>query len=81
MKDLQKIISQYQGQGIGLEIIRGRQTKIIHLVPRQNHPSDEGAMGVVLTNTIIQKYPWYIAVWLGIKSTFYLHHKKIKKHI
>lgn len=70
---LQKIVNQYRGQKIALKIVRGRhQLKTIQIIPRQNPPANEGAMGVVLANTIIQKYPWYISIWMGIKSTFRL---------
>ncbi|HHD92098.1 MAG TPA: RIP metalloprotease RseP [Candidatus Portnoybacteria bacterium] len=68
----QKIIGQNKGKKITLKLLRDGKNIDISIVPRINPPAGEGAMGVALVNTVIQKHSFFESIWLGVKSTFYL---------
>jgi len=63
--DIQTFISQNKGEEVTIEILRGKETKNINLVPRVDPPPGEGAMGVTLMKTGVVSYPWYEAIWRG----------------
>ena len=63
-------ISQNKGQEIILEIKRGAQILEIKGVPRTDHPSDEGALGVSLVKTAIISYPVHEAFVRGAITTY-----------
>ncbi len=55
--DFQSIIEENKGQEVILETGNG---KIINVVPRVDHPEDEGPLGVVLGNTAVVNYDGFI---------------------
>lgn len=55
-------------QLITLEIEDGNELQSIQLVLKENE--DRGVMGVSLIEVGLIKYPFFSAIWLGIKSTF-----------
>jgi len=58
------------GQPTEIAIERdGKPAGIVTLVPRQNPPPGEGAIGIAIDDTVIRQYPIWTALWLGIKST------------
>jgi regulator of sigma E protease len=63
-------ISQNKGQEIILEIKRGAQILEIKGVPRTDHPSDEGALGISLVKTAIISYPVHEAFVRGAITTY-----------
>jgi regulator of sigma E protease len=69
IEDLQKHTLDHLGEPIVLTIQRGDQTLDITVIPRTSHPPDEGPIGITLTpRTTIQRYPWYKALWMGLKE-------------
>ncbi len=47
------------------------KTQTVILTPRVHYPSNEGAMGVAISNTfLIKHYPWYQAPFVGLKESF-----------
>lgn len=70
ISDLQIFINENKGKEISFEINRGKESIDIKLTPRINPPESEGAIGVALVKTGIISYPWYQAIWLGLKSAF-----------
>ena len=42
------------------------------MVPRINPPPGQGALGILLAETGIVKYPWYLAAIKGIENSFYI---------
>jgi len=70
VKDVQGFAEQYKGKEVVLTIERGKEVFDVKLTPRENPPSGEGAMGVGLTRTAFQSYPWYQAPLKGIQATF-----------
>jgi regulator of sigma E protease len=44
-------------------------TETLSITPRKKYPSNEGAMGVAISqNSTIKKYPWYEAPFVGTKE-------------
>ncbi|MBI2052136.1 MAG: site-2 protease family protein [Candidatus Sungbacteria bacterium] len=41
----------------------------VKIVPRENPPAEEGALGVALARTGVVKSPWYLFLWNGLKDT------------
>lgn len=74
IKSADKLISYtkaHLGKTITLRINKkGLRIKNIEIVPRTKYPSNEGAMGVAVSqNVIIKKYPWYQAPFVGLKES------------
>ncbi len=67
--DMQKFVDEHKGQEITLTIQRGDEVLEKTLVPRVNHPENEGPLGIALARTAIISYPWYRALIMGITST------------
>ena len=70
--DMQKFVDEHKGQEITLTIQRGDKILEKTLVPRVNHPENEGPLGIALARTAIVSYPWYRALIMGITSTINL---------
>jgi regulator of sigma E protease len=69
MQDLQQFSQQHLGQSIALTIERNGQTLQVQLVPREHWPQGDGPIGIGLRpRTVIKKYPWYDAIWQGVKQ-------------
>lgn len=66
-----KIQSSLESEVI-LTVLRGDKELSFDLIPRANPPSGEGAVGVGLVETTIARFPWYQALWEGLKSVYYL---------
>ena len=69
IKEVKDITDQNKGKEISLMIERGEEAFEVSLVPRVLPPLNEGSMGVALVRTAIQKYPWYLSPFQGIKAT------------
>lgn len=68
---VQEFIAANKGKDTVLQLERGP----IHITPRLNSPAGEGALGISLAKTGYVSYPWYEAIWRGIKDaceTFWL---------
>jgi len=70
IKDFQDFVSENKGQEIILTMQRGKTIFDLPIVPRQNPPENEGALGVALARTALTNYPWYIAPLKGVQVTF-----------
>ncbi len=57
------------GQEVTLTIKRGKEILNISLIPRQNPPKDEGAIGVALARVALKDYNWYEAIGQGFSMT------------
>ena len=68
VKTVQDFIAENKGQALTLKIKRGAEILSLSVVPRIEHPSDEGPMGVALARVAVVSYPWHQALWQGIKS-------------
>lgn len=69
VKEVQNIVDANRGREIAIEIRRGKEMTSHPITPRENPPENQGALGVSLLNTGIVKFPWYQAIWRGIRDT------------
>jgi regulator of sigma E protease len=58
------------GTDVVLTVERGEEILRITVVPRADPPAGEAPIGIGLSpRTTIKRYPWYEALWLGLKET------------
>lgn len=69
VEDIQHVVRDKAGQAVPVEIERQGQHQTLSLVPRVNPPEGEGALGVGLASTALQKVPWWKAPWVGMVRT------------
>lgn len=46
------------------------ENMLISLIPRESPPEGEGALGVVISETELKKYPWWQMPYLGVREGF-----------
>jgi len=68
VKELQNDIAKFKGSEVELLIQRGDKLLTFLVVPRENYPVNEGAVGVGLANIVITSYPWYEAIVRAVAS-------------
>ena len=67
---LQEYTQAHLGEPIVLAVQRDDQSLEITVVPRVDPPAGEGPIGIGLSpRTTIKRYPWYEAIWSGLKQT------------
>lgn len=65
------LVKQHAGYPISMHI-QSKQGKEYYtsLIPRVHPPKNQGALGVeIALNTVIKRYPWYEAPFVGIRET------------
>lgn len=67
LEKVQEIVRQQTGSSVAIEIERAGQHKLLNITPRVNPPEGEGALGVNLAETGLQRVPWWKAPWAGAK--------------
>ena len=70
LADVQRVVSERAGQNVQVEIERQGQHQEITLIPRENPPVGEGALGVSLAATGLVRVPWWEAPWHGLVRTW-----------
>lgn len=66
---IQEVIAAHQGSEVTLEVERQGQHLRLTVMPRENPPENEGALGVALAATGLQRIPWWQAPWHGIERS------------
>jgi regulator of sigma E protease len=67
---LQSYTREHLGDPVVLTVERDGEMLQIQVVPRVDPPPEEGPIGIGLSpRTTIKHYPWYEALWLGLKQT------------
>ena len=69
VKEIIDLTEANKEKKIILTIERGKEIFEVNLIPRISPPEGEGPMGVALTRTIIESFPWYQAPFKGISAT------------
>ncbi|HMB65468.1 MAG TPA: site-2 protease family protein, partial [Patescibacteria group bacterium] len=64
--DVQTFSESYAGMEVSFVLERNGEKVQKKLVPRQDPPEAEGAMGIALGKTAVVSYPWYIAPIQGV---------------
>lgn len=67
------ITKQHLGEKLKLTIKdKGLKIKDLEITPRKKYPSNEGPMGVAISqDSTIKKYPWYEAPFVGTKEALH----------
>ncbi|NCB21208.1 MAG: RIP metalloprotease RseP [Clostridia bacterium] len=71
-KDMFNLISGSQNESINLMIDRSGEIKEFEITPKISEDTGQKIIGVAFSQTGVIKYPWYQAIWEGIKMTGYL---------
>ncbi|MCD6402284.1 site-2 protease family protein [bacterium] len=70
VKEVQEFINENKGKEVILTIERGKKIFDVELIPRSSPPENEGPMGISLIRTKIEKFPIFLAISKGIKTSF-----------
>lgn len=70
IEQVQAVVAKYADQEVPLEIDRGGKHHTLYVLARANPPEGEGAFGVGLASTGLQKTVWWEAPWAGLKRTW-----------
>jgi len=70
INDIQSFVNAHLGEKINILIKRGDQELEKSLIVRSSFPEEEGAMGVALIRTAVEKHSWYSAILQGIIRTW-----------
>jgi regulator of sigma E protease len=70
--DVQDYINSKKGQTIKLQVKRGEENLTLSGTPRVDAPQGQGPLGISLSQTVIDIYSWYAAIWNGLVATFNL---------
>ncbi|MGD8623216.1 MAG: M50 family metallopeptidase [Anaerolineae bacterium] len=70
ISDLQSFNQEHRGQTVTFTLERDGQRIQVGVDLRANPPEGQGPMGIVVGGrTTIESFPWYEALWLGLKQT------------
>ncbi len=69
ISDVQAISQNRAGENVVFEIERQGIHETLEIAPRANPPAGEGAFGISLAATGLEKTPWYLTPWEGVKRT------------
>lgn len=72
IEDLQNYTQENLGEPIVLSITRGQESFTKEIIPRENYPENEGAMGVSLAQTAVVSYSFLEAIKQGFEYTVHL---------
>jgi len=67
-KDVRDFVDAYLGEEITLFIKSGDEIKELKAVPRVSFPEGEGPLGIALARLSLEKTPWYLAPYEGVKT-------------
>lgn len=69
------LVEKYKGQDVDLKVERNSEMLNFHVTPRVDHPSNQGALGVVISSTEMYWPPvWqrpFLGVYYGFKDAFF----------
>lgn len=68
--EVQRIVDEQAGSPISVEIERQGQHEFLEIVPRVNPPTGEGALGIGLGATGLEKSAWWKAPLVGLERTW-----------
>lgn len=71
-EELQRFVDEHAGEELNYKISRERQEITLKITPEIITETGKGGIGVAIVETGIVRYPWYLALWEGIKTTFFL---------
>ena len=69
-EDLQKFMSDKEGEKLNYEVKRGKESFILEVVPHKLEQSEKIGIGIIVTEAATVSFPWYAAIWHGFAYTF-----------
>ena len=69
MDEFISYINEHSGEELEIVIERNGEEKQFSLIPREDPPEGEGALGVALSEGGYEKQPFYMALWMGLKES------------
>jgi regulator of sigma E protease len=69
-EDVSRLIREKKGKEITLVITRGDDQIEKKITPRESYPENDGPLGIGIVKTALVSYPWYQAIYLGVKDLF-----------
>jgi len=72
IEQIQNIANENIDQELTYQLSRLGEEKEIKVTPELREQTQKGGIGISVTKTGIVSYPWYQAIWMGIKGTFIL---------
>ena len=70
ISEVQSFVNTHLGERADILIERNNEVIERSLIIRGSFPEDEGAIGIALIRTAVEKYPWYLAISQGITRTW-----------
>jgi len=71
-EDLQNYVAGRSGQELNYKIKRGQKEINFNITPEIREDTNKGGVGIAIVATGLVKYPWYISIWEGFKTTIFL---------
>jgi regulator of sigma E protease len=71
-QELQSYVSSGIGKNLNYKIKRGQDLIEAGITPKLMSETNRGGIGIAITETGIVSYPWYLAIFEGIKMTLLL---------
>jgi len=66
---VQEYVNSHANRELAYKIKRGNEIKTIEVTPEELEGTDRQGIGVALVSTGLVKYPFFTAIWEGIKTT------------
>jgi len=70
--ELQDFVNGKVNQELEYKVKRGEGEKTFKVTPEIMEATGKGGIGIAIAETGTVKYPWYMAIWEGIKATIIL---------
>jgi len=71
-KELQAFVNNSAGNELEYRIQRENKEITKKIIPEKLAETNKAGVGIAITATGLVRYPWYIAIWEGIKTTLFL---------
>ena len=71
-EQLQEITNNNTGNEVNYTIKRGKENIDFKIIPEIIEETEKGGIGISIASVGLAKYPWYLAIWEGIKTTIFL---------
>ncbi|MBI2459710.1 MAG: RIP metalloprotease RseP [Parcubacteria group bacterium] len=71
-QELQNYVAANIGHKLAYKIKRGQDLIKAEIVPELMKETNKGGIGVAISETGLVSYPWYWAIWQGVKTTLIL---------
>lgn len=68
-EELQKFVDQNRDKELRYKLSREKKEIDLSIIPRLIEETGKGGIGVGITEIGIVKYPWYAAIWEGVRTT------------